>query len=101
MLSDFIFRLRAIFKRAAVDREIDEELRFHLERQAALYEHSGLSRTEATRRARLEFGGVDQVKEEYRDALGVRFIDESWRDVRLAYRSLRATPVAAAVAILS
>ena len=50
---------------------------------------------------RLEFGGLDQIKEEYRDALGVRLVDGFWRDLRLAVRALRATPIVTAVAVLS
>ena len=49
----------------------------------------------------IDFGGLDQIKEEYRDALGLRMIDDAGRDVRLAVRSLRATPMVTAVAILS
>jgi hypothetical protein len=101
MLNDLVLRLRAIFRRTAVDREIDEELKLHLERQIAAYEAAGLMRDEATRRARIEFGGIDQIREEYRDALGVRFLDELWRDVRLACRGLRTTPIVAGAAILS
>ncbi len=101
MLSDLLLRLRALFKPTAVDREIDEELRFHIDRQIESYKRGGLDDAEATRRARLEFGGADQIKEEYRDALGVRLLDDFWRDVRLAIRSLRATPMVSAVAVLS
>jgi putative ABC transport system permease protein len=101
MIRDLILRLRAIFKRSDVDCEIDEELRFHIERQTEAYEKAGHSHAEAARRARLEFGGIDQITEEYRDALGVRLLGESRRDVRLAFRTLRATPVVTAVAIVS
>jgi putative ABC transport system permease protein len=101
VLSDLLLRLRALFKPTAVDREIDEEVRFHIDRQIESYRKAGLDEAEAACRARLEFGGVDPIKEEYRDALGVRAVDELWRDVRLAFRSLRATPVVTAVAILS
>ena len=101
MLSDVFLRLRALFRRTAVDREIDDELRFHLEKQIESYQAAGLRLDEARRRAHLEFGGLDQVKEDYRDALGVRIADNLSRDLRLAWRSLRATPVVSAVAILS
>ena len=69
MLSDLFLRARALFRAKAVDREIDEELRFHIDRQIESYRKSGLNETEAARRARLEFGGLEQIKEEYRDAL--------------------------------
>src|SRR4051794_15251269 len=101
MLSDWILRLRALFKRTTVEREIDDELQFHVDHQIDSYLAQGLDRAEAVRRARLEFGGLDQVKEEYRDALGVRVVDSFSRDVRLAVRALRSTPIVTTVAILS
>src|SRR5688500_424134 len=101
MLSDFFFRFRALFRRGVVERELDEELQFHLERQVQAYEQAGVDHAEAVRRARIEFGGLDPVKEEYRDALGVRLVDSLQRDLRLAVRSLCGTPVVTAVAILS
>jgi len=91
MFTDLVHRLRALVARNAVEREIDEELRFHFDRQVEIYEKAGIDHAEAVRRARLGFGGLDQVKEEYLDALGVRVIDDLRRDVRLAIRSLRAT----------
>jgi hypothetical protein len=66
-----------------------------------LHFEAGLDDAEAARRARLEFGGVDQIKEEYRDALGVRILDDLRRDLRLAVRSLAGTPVVSVVAGLS
>jgi putative ABC transport system permease protein len=101
VLSDLLLRLRAVFRRTVVDREIDEELRFHLDRQIESYKKAGLDDAEAARRARLEFGGIDQIREEYRDALGVRILDHLWRDLRLAVRSLAGTPVVSMVAGLS
>lgn len=60
MFSDLVLRIRALFKRTAIEHEIDEELRFHLDRQIEAYENGGLDHHEAVRRARLEFGGLDQ-----------------------------------------
>jgi predicted permease len=101
MLSDFVLRLRAIFKRTTVDHELDDELRFHIDRQSEAYERMGLERDEAVRRARLAFGGLDQAKEEYRDSLGTRIVDDLVRDLRQAVRSLCATPVVTLAAALS
>lgn len=101
MFSDWMLRLRALFKRTAVEHDIDDELRFHFDNQVESYVARGVERAEAVRRVRLEFGGLDQVKEEYRDALGVRLVEGSWRDLRFALRALRATPIVTAVAILS
>ena len=101
MWTDLMCRLRALFARGRVERELDEELRFHFDRQVEEYRRAGVDEREAVRRARLDFGGFDQVKEEYRDSLGVRLLDDLRRDVRLARRSLSATPLVSAAAILS
>src|SRR5689334_23567442 len=101
MLSDWMLRLRALFKRAAVEDEIDAELRFHLDHQVQAHLARGLDQDQAMRRARLEFGGLEQIKEEYRDALGIRAIDRVRQALRLSLRSLRATPTLTAIAILS
>jgi predicted permease len=101
MLSDLRYRLRSLFRRKSVDRDIDDELRFHIDRQVESYRKAGLSEAEAVRRAQLEFGGIDQAKEAYRDASGVRVLDEIWRDVRLAFRSLLKAPLVSAAAVLS
>jgi hypothetical protein len=58
MLSDLLPRPRALFRRTAVDREIDEELRLHVGPQIASYKKGELDEAEAPHRARLEFGIV-------------------------------------------
>jgi predicted permease len=90
--SDLIYRLRALVRRKAVENELDEELRFHFERQVDKYVAAGMARAEAARRARMEFGGVESIKEECRDARGVRFFETLWQDVRYAIRGFRRTP---------
>jgi len=87
MLSDLFLRLRALFKRSAIEHELEEELRFHVDRQIETYVRAGMNRDDAQRRVQLEFGGLDQVKEEYRGALGVRLLDDLWRDARYAVRT--------------
>lgn len=101
MLTDFLLRLRALFKRRTIEHELDEELRFHADRQIEAYLNAGIGPDEAIRRAQLEFGGLDQVKEEYRDALGVHLIDDLRQDVRYAIRTLLRSPLFAATAIIS
>jgi predicted permease len=100
MITDWMFRLRALFRRSTVDREIDDELRFHFEGQVDAYVARGLKRDEAIRRVRLEFGGLDQVKAEYQNALGLRLIDNLLRDVRLAVRQFRTHPTFALITVL-
>jgi putative ABC transport system permease protein len=101
MFSDWMLRLRALFRRAAVEDEIDAGLQSHVDRQAQAHFTRALDGDEARRRARLEFGGLDQTKEEYRDARGVRAINRLRRDLRFSLRSLRATPTVTAVAVMS
>jgi predicted permease len=94
-------RLRTLLRRAAVERELDDELRFHLEMQAAEYERQGLSPEEAHRRAVLDFGGVEGHREAARDARGLRWLEEGVADVRYAARSLARNPGFAVVAVLT
>jgi predicted permease len=101
MLSDLRYRLRALFRRAAVERELDDELRFHLDAYVAMEERAGVPRDEALRRARAAFGRVDTVKEASRDGRGISLLEIAGRDLRYAARTLARTPVFTTVAVLS
>src|SRR5258706_5966896 len=101
MLNDLLLRLRSLFRKRTVETELQEELRFHFEKQVSKLVQSGLTPAEAQRRARLEFGGMEQLKEEHRDARGVSFIETLLQDIRYGLRILARTPVITSVAILS
>jgi putative ABC transport system permease protein len=81
-------RWRALFRKDEVERELDDELRFHLERDAAQNLLSGMDSEEARYAALRSFGGVEQAKEECRDARGVRILEESLQDLRYSTRML-------------
>jgi len=90
---------RAAQKRADMEAQLQKELQEHLERQTADYMRAGLSEDEARRKARLNFGGVEQIKEECRDARGTRWLESIWQDIRFAARTLRKSPGFAFAAI--
>jgi hypothetical protein len=89
-------RLRAMrvaaFRRDRLEHDMDSELRFHIETRAEDLVRRGASREEALRRAQLEFGGVESVKEEGREARGLSFVDTLRQDLRFAARTLRKSP---------
>jgi predicted permease len=89
MLSDLHFRLRSLFRRKTVEQELNEELSAHVEHQVESYIATGLTPEEAMRRVRGVFGGLDEIKEECRDARGVSTIETTVKDIRYALRTLR------------
>ncbi len=83
--------IRGLFQRRKVARELDEEVRFHLEMEARANLARGMSPAAARRQALLQFGGVDQTKEAVRDVRAT-WLDSVWQDVRFAWRTLRHSP---------
>jgi putative ABC transport system permease protein len=101
MLSDLFYRVRSLFRRSAVERELDDELSFHIEHEIQTQTSRGIAPEEAARRARIAFGGIEQAKEDCRDARGVSLLETALRDVRFASRMLLKTPGFTAVAVLT
>src|SRR5688500_10421162 len=99
--SDLRFRTRALFRRDAMERELDEELRFHVEREAEKHARAGVAPDEALRRARVAFGGVERMKEESRAVRGVGFLERTGADLRYAARTLAAKPGFTAAVVLT
>lgn len=89
---DLRYRLRALTRRAALDRELADEIDAHLAREAEAFERRGLPPEEARRQARLAFGGLEDVKEQTREARGTRYIESIRQDVAYAWRRLRRSP---------
>jgi len=77
-----------LFRKSTVERQLDAELSFHLEQQIADYVAQGMILEEARRRAQIELGGVEQIKEKVRDAHRENYIHDIFRDLRYAIRSL-------------
>lgn len=84
--------LRAVLRRRALDRDIEDEMSFHLDMQAAQNERAGLPPAAALRAARVSFGSRDRFAEEMRDTRGVRWLDELTQNTRVAVRGLRKSP---------
>ena len=101
MLEDLRYRTRALLHHNEVETELDEELRFHFDRQVEKYMRSGMTEEEAKRRARLAFGGHEQVKEDCREARGTAFIELTLQDAKYAFRQLWTNPTFSLVMILT
>ncbi len=92
---------RATRGRSRMESDMDAELRFHIEAFAGDLVGRGVSREEAMRRARIEFGGLERVKEESREARGVNVLDEMKQDFHYGARVLGKSPGFAFVAVLT
>ena len=94
-LRDVFLRVRALLAPRRVDRELDEDLAFHVERETQKHLAGGLSPADARTRTLARFGPVPLAADQCRDARGTAFVDILARDIRYAFRTFRRAPLAA------
>lgn len=96
-----VLRIRAALRGRAADRELDDEIRFHLEREQEKNVRAGMTDSDAWRRAFAAFGGVQQVREAHREVRAVPWLSDAGGDVRFALRTLARRPALAGAAVIT
>jgi predicted permease len=94
-LRDLFLRIHALAARRRVERELDEELSFHIERETQKHIATGLNSIDARTRAIARFGPVPLAADQCRDARGTGLVDDLARDILYAFRTFRRAPLAA------
>ncbi len=92
---------KSLFRKEALDTQLDSELRFHIEKLANDNVAAGMTPEEARRQAALEFGGREQIKEEVRDVYRIRLLDATVANLKSAFRFIRKSPTFSATVILT
>ena len=100
MLRDLLYRARALFDRKRMEHDLEAELQFHLDRLTEKHIGGGMAPAEAARQARIDVGGITQIKEECRQSWGVSVLETLARDIKYALRVLGKSPGFTTVVVL-
>ncbi len=97
----FLARLRSQFQQSALDRQLEEEMRFHLDMEADANRKRGMSSEDASSAAQRTFGGTQQITEIYRERRGLPMIEAALKDLHYAFRTMRKSPGFTAIVVIS
>ena len=101
MLSDLHYRIRALLHRDRMETDLQEELQDHVEREAEKHRAAGMAADEAMRLAKMTLGGIDQVRQQTREARGLQWMEDVLQDLRYGLRVLAKNPAFAIVTALT